>query len=264
MLVTTVTRGLLRYPLILAMLFPQQTMVRSVKQRAVRQTGTITYTADVLGTEVSATIDLEVIASEHIIYAPDNGVAFVSFPSDSVLTKSINIIDSYGVQDTHWTAVSDAAWLVVTSSGTTAEGLTLTADPSGLAANTLYMADVEITADNNNVSNTETVKVELWVGDTDPVRPYLYVHTGVSNVVVYHIYDRTIVRTISNVGSRLSDMEVSHDAEQSFAFARNNGMSLLVTGYGNIYNADTGDELSGGSGTGRYDWAEIVTSANGN
>ena len=80
-------------------------------------------------------------------------------------------INNAGSGDLDWTASEDAAWLSLdAASGTiTAEGdpstLTLTADPSGLAPNTSYSADLTITSNGLDPEQTVVIHVTLSVGD---------------------------------------------------------------------------------------------------
>lgn len=207
--------------------------------------GTITYTVDVLGEEVSTDLDMEVLASQHVIYVPDSGVGFTSFPTKSALSKSVAVFDSYGLDNTSWSAVSDAAWLSVTSSGTTADTIDLVADPNGLSTDTFYLAEVTISSSDAAIENSATIKVGFWVGDTDPadesslsigftqimadpVRPYVYGHGGSSDILVYNIYTEELVRTISGVGTSLQDMEIAHDGSKLYVSIQETGNSRVA------------------------------------
>ena len=77
------------------------------------------------------------------LIANATGVAFSSFPSRSVLTRSVTVSNSWEATGVNWQAQSDQGWLTVTASGTTGTPLVLTASPTGLTAGQ-YTAHVTI------------------------------------------------------------------------------------------------------------------------
>ncbi len=205
--------------------------------------GVITYSADVLGHTIETTVSFDVIASAHLIYVPDNGVALTSFPGKSALSKAVVVKSSYENNTTGWTATSNQAWLTVTSSGLTEGTLLITAAPAGLATDVLHEATVTIASDNPAVENTETVHVGLWIGTSDPadhtlsltieeiaadpVRPYVYTQGATAGQVdIYHIYQGNLVGSLSGLGSDLGDMQVSSDGQTLFV-ADNTGLQIV-------------------------------------
>ncbi len=258
----------------------------------------LTFTASVAGQTLSRTVPVSLSLATHL-WVPDNGVALVSTPSLSKLSHTVAVKDRWGTSSTAWTASSDQPWLSVTPSGISGGNLTVTALPAGLEPNTIHYARVTVTFGSSMAYSSETLRVGLWVGDsaptsmsavpgtyqaleTDPIRPYAYVHNGGSTLHVYNIYTASLVTSITGVGGTLGAMTVSSDgstlyvldtstsprrivpvnlgtlstgaywalAENSntattytLTYARPNGQGVLVTSGGKIYNPATGAPL---------------------
>ena len=252
--------------------------------------GEVIFTADVLGEKVTATLDVNILASKHMILVPDSGVALSKFVTAEKLSHTIDILDSYGLTSTTWNATTTASWLTVTATGTTADRLTMTADVTDLETDTLHRAIININSSDAGIENSQTINVGLWVGSTDPksrasiaveysniasdpVRPYVYLTGGGSDIDVYNVYDQTLVTTITEVGTALGKMEASANGKylyvadssndsvividldnvsnrnhwqstdslaEGFTLSKTNNQELLISGYGNIYNAQTG------------------------
>jgi hypothetical protein len=120
----------------------------------------------------------------------------VGFASQSALETRISVEDSQGVP-IDWAARTSASWLSVTPSGTAGDALIITADPAGLAENSISEAVVMVTSPLSDISNEVSIYVGLWNSDetteekvinidsdqvgplvsiaADPVRPYVYV-----------------------------------------------------------------------------------------
>lgn len=101
-------------------------------------------------------------------------------PSGSTELQTVLVsVGNAGSGDLEWTAASDAAWLSLSAAaGTvTADGdpndLTVTADPTGLAANTTYTATLTITKPSTTTDPEQVVSipVSLSVGDVHSVPP---------------------------------------------------------------------------------------------
>ncbi|MDN3685760.1 hypothetical protein QW180_28130 [Vibrio sinaloensis] len=131
-------------------------------------TFTATASAQVGEHTINKQFDVNVLASRHALVVPDRGVALTKFATKQRLSAEIDILDSYGFTDTLWTASTEAPWLTVTISGTTADKLQLSADTSGLASNQLHEAEVIVVSDDASIANSNSIRVSLWVGDTDP------------------------------------------------------------------------------------------------
>lgn len=164
----------------------------------------------------------------HLLLVPDSGVALSQFATVGKLSQTVDVLDSYGLSTTNWIASSSEPWLNVTASGTTADGLVITADPTGLSPDTLHRATIQVSSPDAEIENTETINVGFWVGTTDPgevasvnigyseiasdpVRPYVYLHNGGADIDVYNVYNQSLASIISGVGITLGDMEVSPD-----------------------------------------------------
>jgi hypothetical protein len=163
--------------------------------------------------------------------ANSTGVGLASFPGRSALTRTIGITDTLNHQ-VAWTASADQGWLNVTSAGVTPGNLVITANPSGLASDTQYFANVTVTSGESGQTHSEVIRVGLWVGsqapaspiivDTpyedviaDPLRPLIYAHTGQTSLYVHDVYTGALVATIP-IGKRLGDMAVSGDGSRLF------------------------------------------------
>ncbi|MFT6909185.1 MAG: hypothetical protein ACJAS1_005897 [Oleiphilaceae bacterium] len=232
----------------------------------------------------------EVRDAKRILLIPDSGVALSKFVTVEKLSHSVDIFDSGGLTSTNWTATTTSSWLTVSPSGTTAEKLTISADPKGLAVDTLHTATITVSSSDVGIEHSQTINVGFWVGSSDPlasaairasysnvssdpVRPYIYLNAGESDIDVYNVYNQTLVTTITSVGASLAAMEVSADGkylyvadtydnsitiidldntnnrsswlsseplETGFTLSNTNGKELLISGYGNLYDAQTG------------------------
>lgn len=103
------------------------------------------------------------------LLVPDSGVALSKFVTVEKLSHDIDILDSYHLTTTNWLATTTSPWLTVTPTGTTAEKLTISADASGLAADTLYTATIVVNSNDPGIENSQTVNVGFWVGSSDPL-----------------------------------------------------------------------------------------------
>jgi hypothetical protein len=185
------------------------------------------------GQTEEVTVDLTIETQKLLV--GDNGVAFSSFPAaPSALTYSVRVFEDAGAS-INWTASTLASWLDVTPSGVTGDSLTLTADPSGLAEDTIHYATVTVSSSDPSISNTETITVGFYVSSTDPavtellyhgkaiaadpIRPYVYVADastiyGDDEAVIdiINIYTGTTVGTIT-AGRDISAMTASSDGQ---------------------------------------------------
>lgn len=256
-------------------------------------TGTVNFTANVNGEIVTATLPVTFNLDAHKLLVAENGVALTSTPSLSKLTRSVRVADNMQLA-TSWSASSNQPWLTVTSSGVTNDDLVLTANPSGLATDTMHYATVSVSSSDSTVENTEIVRVGLWVGSStpgatttitatyselqaDPIRPYVYLHNGGTDITVYNVYTGTVVATLSHVGTQLGNMAITHDGSTLYvvddsaktivpidldtdtigtpwsldapsgivtptyiAYARINGFPAIITSHGTIFDAARG------------------------
>ena len=177
------------------------------------------------GKNVQVPVSLEVVNAHRFIVSED-GVAFSSVPDFSRLTRTIRVTDVSGA-GAPWLAASDQPWLAVTPTGTAGGDLVLTADPTGLATDALYEANVIVASADGAVENVETVRIGLWVGGTapvtqiidlslvevaaDPVRPLVYVHGGGGTIGIYNVYTGASEGSITGLPSSLGGMAVASD-----------------------------------------------------
>jgi hypothetical protein len=207
--------------------------------------GSASFSLQINGDAVSTVVPVTLNLDAHKLLVDGNGVAFASTPALSRLTRTLRVRDNFG-RATAWSAAADQPWLAVTPAGT-ADGtasadLTLTADPTGLAADKVYLAKVTITSPDSSVENTEVVRVGLWVGSTtpgaqtpisiafswqlaaDPIRPYVYLAGAGAAIQIYNIYTESPVTTITipGVAAQVGAMVASHDGSTLYAIDTTN------------------------------------------
>ncbi len=223
---------------------PGQIVVTPLPANALPGTtgATLTFTTTVNGDVLKASVPVTLNLDSHLLVAAQTGVAFVSTPTAnwSRLTQAVKVSDNYGLATT-WTAQSDQTWLQVTSSGTAGGNVTLTANPTGLAADQLYIATVTLTATDATIVNPEHIRVGLWVASAtpsvvpsgttsfagaaqinavvaDPIRPYVYVHeTNSTSVRVFNIYTETELAPLTGLPATTLSLTVGNDGNTLFA-----------------------------------------------
>lgn len=213
--------------------------INTINQVGAQYTGSVNFSVTVNGDVLTQTLPVTLVLEPHRLFVADNGVALLSSPGQSVLSRTVTVSDNRKIT-TPWTAVSDQAWLTVTSSGTTDGGLVLQADPTSLAAETIHYANVTISSTDTTIVNSgqEVIRVGFYITNTtpasqttvtlpaisgvtglvaDPVRPYVYVTESGTDIEVYNIYTGALVNTISNAGADLRNMAVSTNGDTLYA-----------------------------------------------
>jgi len=202
---------------------------------------TLRFTASINGVDRSTDVAVTLNRDEHRLIGETNGVAFVSTPSVTRLTRALTLRSSFDTA-VNWTASSNVPWLAVTPNGTTGGTLTLVANPAGLAVDQVHMATVNVAAGPDVVA--ERIRVGLWVGAADPVgrlsvangmdasaqlvadpvRPYVYLQTNIAgaNLVVYNIYTGAEVQRIS-FPARIGIMTIASDGDTLYLNEEGNG-----------------------------------------
>ncbi|SFL43742.1 hypothetical protein SAMN02982985_00126 [Rugamonas rubra] len=195
------------------------------------QTATINLSAKVNGDTLLAPLVLSVKRDQRKLLPSDTGVALVSTPEWSRLTRTLTVSDNYA-NGAAWNAVSDQPWLGVAVSGA---NLTLTANPAALAANSINLATVKLTPADADVAAPESVTVALWKGAAapaasrsvnqfysqllaDPVRPLVYVHNGSSAIDIYNVYTAQKTGSIAVQSTALGQMAVSANGSSLFVY----------------------------------------------
>src|SRR5690606_10654871 len=97
--------------------------------------------AKVNGDTVTNAVAVTINRDQRKILPSVTGIAMVSAPGWSRLSREVTVSDNYAGNAT-WSAASDSGWLGVTRSG---NSLTLQADPSSLPADTISYATVTLT-----------------------------------------------------------------------------------------------------------------------
>lgn len=221
--------------------------------------GTLTVSVDIGEQQFSTTADFTMLAPDHLILIPDNGVALSSFPTVGKTSHSVFVQDSYGLSNTSWTATTTADWIQVTKKGTTADELMISADATGLSTNTLYRATITVRSDNTAIENSDVIEVGFWVGSsdpqstvtleqgythltTDPIRPFVYVNDSGTDVQVYNIYTQALITTIADVGENLSEMRVSENGSHLYVSSGEYNNTMVVV---DLENNDTRTSWTG-------------------
>jgi Viral BACON domain len=275
-----------------------------------KYSGRLTFTAKVNGDNLLYDLPVSMAVDSHRLLLSDSGVALAKTPGLSKLTRSVKITENFGAE-ANWNAVSDVPWLSVTPTGKTAGTLVLTADPASLAQDKLYLATVSVGSPDTTIENSEKIRVGFWVGSSglastlkinsafveakaDPIRPYVYVHNGASDISVFHIYTGAEIAKISAVAPQLGGMQISSDGKTLYvinrtesniipidldtrsvaagwpfaanpfqivpfkmAYIRANGFGALIISDGYAYHAQTGARLFSQSNN----WGDVLSVA---
>lgn len=195
-------------------------------------TGQVKVQATVQGYAISASLPVTLNWAGNRLLASSDGVAFSSFPSHKLLTRTLAVSSTSGSTSTAWKASSNQPWLSVTASGTTGGKLTLTANPTGLAPDQFHLAIVTVSSTDAAVENQEVIRVGLWAGgtdpqsvstnvaayeiETDPVEPYAFTNNGGTDITVYNVYSGAVVGTFKGVANQLGRMVSSSDGATLF------------------------------------------------
>ena len=208
----------------------------------------IDVSANVEGHIVSESIDIQVLASRHALLVPDRGVALTQFATKSRLSAELDILDSYHLTDTAWTASSNMSWLTITPSGTTSDKLLIEANVEGLAHKTLHQAEIVVSASSDTILDSESIKVSLWIDDTDPelktnlageyhniaadpVKPYVYVSDSLKDSAEISVYNSHTLEYVAGLElggtHRFGDMKVSEDGHWLYSGIDNNSIAIF-------------------------------------
>lgn len=200
----------------------------------------LTAQAKVNGDTVTNGVALTINRDQRKLLPSLTGVALVSTPGGSRLTRTLTVSDNFDLGAT-WSAASDKTWLTLTRSGAS---LTLQADPATLPADTTSYATVTLTPTTSGVTAPETVRVALWKGSAapapltklaasytklaaDPIRPLVYVHDGGASLDVYNVYTAQKTGTVA-LGAALGDMAVSQDGARLYTFDTANRAMVVL------------------------------------
>lgn len=217
------------------------------------RSGTARFDVTVKGVVFNASVPVTLNFESHRLAPEVVGVALSSFPSRQRLTRSIRVRSSLGRNGIRWTASSNQPWLNVTSSGETGDLLILNASTPGVALNTSHIALVTLTSTEPSIQRSETVRVALWVSNTDPgdimsaplprdmpyrvitnpVEPLAYSLSERTRIPVLNVYTGALVNTLQFESSRLlDDIGVSNDGRLLFVADRSTGETLVLDGNG--------------------------------
>jgi hypothetical protein len=193
---------------------------------------TVTVNGDLVGVPIALAINKD----QHKLLPAELGVAMTATPGWSRLTRGIAMVDNYG-QVPAWTASSDQSWLSTAGSGAS---LTLTADPSSLAPDSVNYSTVTVTPTDATMPAVAPIRVAFWKGSAspaapvsphplyrnivaDPIRPLVYAHNGGTSVDIYNVYTGQLTGTLAGFGGALGDMAVSADGALLYAYDLDNG-----------------------------------------
>jgi Viral BACON domain len=195
--------------------------------------GQIQLQVTVNGSVVTQNVPVTLNVDPNRLVANATGVAFSSFPSRAVLTRSLSVANTWGATGIHWQTQSDQSWLTATASGTTGSPLVLTADPTTLSPGQ-YTAHLTISSPDTGVSNQEIVRVGITVGSADPVplittssatsiytpaivtspvEPVAFVTSGATNspIYVYDLNTGTLLNTFTSGFTTPGSLAISGD-----------------------------------------------------
>lgn len=181
---------------------------------------------------VEGTTNVILNKAGHWLATSAAGVALSSVPGRQVLVRRVQVASSQGRTDVAWTASADQPWLSVTPSGNTGGDVVITAEPTGLAPDQEYFANVTIASSRSDITNVEHVRVGLWVGSTapvavaipsrarlvvpNPVEPWVYVSDGMDQIAVYNVYSGAPVATFSWPDARIGSISISGDGTRLY------------------------------------------------
>lgn len=183
-------------------------------------TGQLELRATVNGVAVTQTIPVTLRHEGNRLLVSDTGVAFSSFPSRQVLTRTLAVRNTREESGIPWHANSNAAWLGVTLTGDTGDPLVLTANPAGLAEGQ-HFAEVTVISTSAQILNDERIRVGLTVRAADPtslidlpaaegyitvanpVEPEMFLSDS-NDIEVYDVYSGALLRTLSGFTGVLS------------------------------------------------------------
>lgn len=199
--------------------------------------------ATVNGDTATAGVALTLNRDQRKLVPSLTGVAMVSTPGWSRLSRTLTVSDNFGL-GADWSAASDQGWLAAVRTGDT---LTLTANPAALPLDTISYATVTLSSSTAGVAAPEKIRIALWRGSAapapltklaagytravaDPIRPIVYVHNGGSTIDAYNLYTGQKTATVS-LGTTLGDMTVSQDGAHLYAYDLNRpGVVVLDLG----------------------------------
>jgi hypothetical protein len=78
----------------------------------------------------------------------------------------------------------------------------------------------------NDPTTTASLALQYTNVTADPIRPYIYVTKGGTNIDIYNIYTRALVGTISSAGNSLGQIKISSDG--SFLYVLDVGSAEIV------------------------------------
>jgi hypothetical protein len=227
--------------------------------------GTLRLQSNVYGDICTNDVPIHLRVENNRLMVTSAGVGFSKLPARAVLTRTLRVSDTWHAGTVTWNAIDDAAWLSVTSSGSTAGtdggALVLTADPTGLAPGQ-YFAEVAITpAVGGLVENSQAVRVGLAVRAADapatvdppatngagrlaanPVTPEFYACSNIGfNVEVYDVYTGALLRSFP--GGCAFGLVLSDDGRTLFMRDGGNTLTVADVVTGNVqatYNVNAG------------------------
>ncbi len=179
-------------------------------------------------------------------FVAQDGVALSQFPSRSRLAAGVLVGTTEPVGTPgRWQASSSATWLSVTSHGRTGQKVQLTADPTGLATDTLYTATVTLKGTlGSSVRGSVPIRVALWIGSTDPVsrivehdaaslsanpvEPWVYVSDGSPDIDVFNVYNGRLIKSFPGIAPSIGELQISSDGTKLFAVDTTNYKIIAV------------------------------------
>jgi len=203
-------------------------------------TGELRIRATVRELVVERTVPVAANVEEHriLVGAPGVGLSSAPGPGRSVLTRAVAVSSSLGRNAVPWQARSDQPWLQVTAGGVVGQPLVLTADPTGLPADTTQFALVTVSSPDPTISRSDTIRVGLRVNSqaaTDfslpiaarhvaasPVEPIVFLNNGGQDLSGYDTNTGAVVRSFPHVVAASGAMAFGPDGRRLYIYDPNN------------------------------------------
>jgi len=202
-------------------------------------------------TEISQTLDVNIIAEPHNIFVDRPGIALSRVGSYSKLQSDVELYDSYDQITGNVIVSSEQSWIEVSYSNTK---INISIDDSSLESG-LYLGTVFVSNDAPGVKDEIGINVGFYKQFEDPAEleiqqitggrmvssplmPYIYLFSNQGTLDTYHVYTGEQVSSIALPNNEsLVSLTVSHDGQFIY----------IGTGSNNLYSLDVLDEQAGWS-----------------
>jgi BACON domain-containing protein len=173
--------------------------------------------------------------------------------------------------------------------------VTITSDDATVENSGSEKVRVGLWVGSTTPSPTTPISATYFEIAADPIRPYAYAAGTGGNIQIYNVYTGLPVTTINSVAAQVGAMTVSHDGSTLYAvdtinfkivpvsldslsvgapwvpsspvyyvtYTRANGTGVVLSGNGQIFNAETGAAFAAGFSGGYYYYSAVAAAQNG-